>query len=409
MDNNYGMTGFVKLSGNEAEKHSEFYHMYWLNEYIILTSLWPYQTDNIIQYKKCKFDYAVNPLTKEVTFYQRTTFKKYKHILSRTKIHRDEDVLQILLDLASALKFLHSLNIYHRDVKPDNIAIDNNRAVLFDFSHSHRQETQLTRLDPNVVTFYYRAPEIFDYQQTYTESIDIYALGMTLIEIITGRSFADFYTQNIEDLDQCEIEYANLLKKPRDSYHKIKDYYHAYKRNFSYADEYWKWITKMIANNPTDRITAEDLYDDILDFAIDKMDIVVPVNGGVAADAKLAKKIYKDITTVKQYELYNTCINKAKDIKEKNHMTLEISNILQSIRFLISVQYITDANYHVSLTTLMIVIETIVYDNIFMLEEGADDYLVQPIMTLIADYSGHLFTNTRCVTFDTVIEEVGKK
>lgn len=60
-----------------------------------------------------------------------------KHFLNSKKIIEKSDILKILNDVLQAIVFLHSENIVHRDIKPQNILIDkHNGAKLIDLGIS---------------------------------------------------------------------------------------------------------------------------------------------------------------------------------------------------------------------------------------------------------------------------------
>ena len=90
------------------------------------------------------------------------------------------------LALARAVAYLHDHGIVHRDLKPANIFLENGIVKVGDYglckfiSGSHRSaQTQ------SVGTVHYMAPEIST--GNYGKQIDLYALGVLLCEMLTGR------------------------------------------------------------------------------------------------------------------------------------------------------------------------------------------------------------------------------
>src|SRR5450432_1616131 len=90
-----------------------------------------------------------------------------------------------LREIAKGLTFLHDCGIVHRDLKPGNIFYENGYVKIGDYglsksiSASHRSGHTIT-----VGTVHYMAPEIG--AGRYDRSIDIYALGALLHEMLTG-------------------------------------------------------------------------------------------------------------------------------------------------------------------------------------------------------------------------------
>ena len=87
--------------------------------------------------------------------------------------------------LASALQFLHSANIIHRDLSPRNIVVadETGDPVIIDFGFARR-------LTPDVkssINSDYAAPEVRRIQAKWTKAADIYSLGATLLSILVPR------------------------------------------------------------------------------------------------------------------------------------------------------------------------------------------------------------------------------
>lgn len=93
---------------------------------------------------------------------------------------------EILLQVCRALKVLHSLGVVHRDVKPENIILRGDEAVLIDFDVSRVCKPE-QKTDTQVMgTTGYAAPEQFGFSQTDARA-DIFALGVLLNEMLTRR------------------------------------------------------------------------------------------------------------------------------------------------------------------------------------------------------------------------------
>ena len=95
--------------------------------------------------------------------------------------------LRIALDVARALEYIHSRKIIHRDIKPDNVHIDaSGKVKLMDFGIAKAEGLHLTRTGFAVGTPYYMSPEQVRGEPA-TESMDIYAFGILLFELLTGQ------------------------------------------------------------------------------------------------------------------------------------------------------------------------------------------------------------------------------
>ncbi|MEQ1904581.1 MAG: protein kinase [Pirellulaceae bacterium] len=99
-----------------------------------------------------------------------------------------EELKQWFLSICSGVNYLHKHGIVHRDLKPGNIFFDTDQHIvkigdygLSKFISCSKRSEQTE----SVGTFHYMAPEIG--KGSYGKEIDIYALGVILYEMLSGR------------------------------------------------------------------------------------------------------------------------------------------------------------------------------------------------------------------------------
>lgn len=104
------------------------------------------------------------------------------------------DVLHLLLELLSVLEYLHSRvpPILHRDIKPSNIIVRSDGApVLVDFGSVRRVFLREEESGSTIAGTYGYMP-YEQYMGQATPSSDLYALGATMLHLVTGRAPREF-------------------------------------------------------------------------------------------------------------------------------------------------------------------------------------------------------------------------
>jgi len=119
------------------------------------------------------------------------------------------------LDLSDALVRTHRLKIIHRDVKPDNVLLNENGIPrLTDFGAAHIANADaLTAAGAYIGTMHYMAPEIL-LGKDMTPQVDIWSFGVMLYEMLTG--YTPFMGMKLKDLVMA------ILKQPVPAIDKLR-------------------------------------------------------------------------------------------------------------------------------------------------------------------------------------------
>jgi predicted ATPase len=112
-------------------------------------------------------------------------------LLKRSGPLAEAEALRIVLDATEGLAEAHRAGIIHRDVKPDNILVPEggSRAKLTDLGLARAlgEGSSITELGTVVGTPAFMAPEQLDDLMKIGPEADVYAMGVTLFELVCGR------------------------------------------------------------------------------------------------------------------------------------------------------------------------------------------------------------------------------
>jgi len=137
-------------------------------------------------------------------------------------------VKSLLYQILDGIHYLHSNWVLHRDLKPANILVmgegpERGRVKIADMGFARLFNSPLkplADLDPVVVTFWYRAPELLLGARHYTKAIDIWAIGCIFAELLTSEPIfhcrqEDIKTSNPYHHDQLDRIF-NVMGFPQD-------------------------------------------------------------------------------------------------------------------------------------------------------------------------------------------------
>lgn len=114
--------------------------------------------------------------------------KKYMDSLATDKMLDPELVRSYLYQITNAMLFCHKRRVLHRDLKPQNLLINKEGIIkLADFGLGRSFGIPVRNYTHEIVTLWYRAPEVLLGSPRYSCPVDIWSIGCIFAEMATRK------------------------------------------------------------------------------------------------------------------------------------------------------------------------------------------------------------------------------
>jgi len=113
-----------------------------------------------------------------------------KHMDAHPGLCRDGRAIKLFLyQMLAGIAYCHAHRVLHRDLKPQNLLIDAERGALklADFGLARAFGLPVRAYTHEVVTLWYRAPEILLGAKHYSTPVDVWSIGCIFAEMVNGR------------------------------------------------------------------------------------------------------------------------------------------------------------------------------------------------------------------------------
>jgi cyclin-dependent kinase len=97
-------------------------------------------------------------------------------------------VKSFLYQLIKGMEYIHKHKVLHRDLKPQNLLITKDNVLkIADFGLARGYGIPVKNYTHEVVTLWYRAPDVLLGSKTYGTTVDLWSIGCIFAEMVTGK------------------------------------------------------------------------------------------------------------------------------------------------------------------------------------------------------------------------------
>ena len=212
--NNSYITNYIKSGCGEVIRENKPNST---NKYLILE----------YAHKGCLLDYIILPQSGFKEKYSKLIFSK----------------------ILKGIKACHEANVYHRDIKLENILLDENfNPKICDFGYS--KMNQKKAIEP-VGTLKYAAPEVLSNRLYDCSKIDVFSLGVTLLFLVDN-------SYGFTKAEQSDEFYQLIMKE---SYKSFWDSLNLNRKGIDLTENFKKLYFKMVSLKPQNRPSIEEILD----------------------------------------------------------------------------------------------------------------------------------------------------
>ena len=194
-------------------------------------------------------------------------------IIKSPQILSDEHCQFFIYQLLRGLKYMHSAQILHRDLKPRNLLVNSNcdlKICDFGLARACINEMKVTapQMTDYVATRWYRAPEVLLSYKRYTSAMDMWSVGCIFAELLLrkpllpGNDAKHQLELILTLLGTPSDEDIEAIPNPR-ARDKLRTYKHRAPKNFSHIfteanPQGLDLLKRMLVFNPEKRIKVEE-------------------------------------------------------------------------------------------------------------------------------------------------------
>jgi MAK-like kinase len=110
----------------------------------------------------------------------------YQFMKERNNSVDISEVKSVMFQMLTGLAFIHKNGFFHRDMKPENVLMNEDKVKIADFGLAREIRSKPPYTD-YVSTRWYRAPELLLRSTNYNSPVDIFAAACIMAELLCGR------------------------------------------------------------------------------------------------------------------------------------------------------------------------------------------------------------------------------